>query len=145
LPELAEWGGEHPEAPKITAATVNKLLGGVQTIALWAYDKGMVSDDVPWSDPFAKMRLREDAPERDAFTIPELKTLFASPVFTKRERPKPGRGEAAFWLPLLAFYTGARRGELASLAVKDVRKVDFLPTLIKFGVVMARARGCFPK
>jgi hypothetical protein len=99
LPELAEWGRKHPEAPKITAATVNKLLGGVQTIALWAYDKGMVPDDVPWSDPFSKMRLRGDASQRDAFTIPELNTLFASPVFTKGERPKPGRGEAAFWLP----------------------------------------------
>jgi integrase len=138
LPELAEWGREHPEAPKITAATVNKLLGGVQTIALWAYDKGMVPDDIPWSDPFAKMRLREDAPERDAFTIPELKTLFASPVFTKGERPKPGRGEAAFWLPLLGLYTGARRGELASLTVKDVRKVD---GVVAFTFIAEKATG----
>ena len=124
LPELAEWGREHPEAPKITAATVNKLLGGVQTVALWAYDKGMVPDDVPWSDPFSKMRLREDVSERDAFTISELNTLFASPIFRNGERPKPGRGEAAFWLPLLALYTGARRGELAALTVNDVQKVD---------------------
>ena len=101
LPELTEWGRKHPEAPKITAATVNKLLGGVQTIALWAYDKGMVPDEIHWGDPFAKMRLEEDAPERDAFTISELNTLFASAVFTKGERPRPGRGEAAFWLPML--------------------------------------------
>ena len=138
LPELAEWGREHPEAPKITTATVNKLLGGVQTIALWAYDKGLVPDDVPWSDPFAKMRLRQDAPERDAFTIPELKILFTSTVFTKGDRPKPGRGEAAFWLPLLAFYTGARRGELASLTVKDVRKVD---GVVAFMFVAEKATG----
>ncbi len=124
LPELAEWGRKHPEAPKVTSATVNKLLGGVQTMVLWGYDKGMIPDDVPWSDPFAKMRLREEASERDAFTTSDLNTLFASPVFTKGERPKPGRGEAAFWLPLLALYTGARRGELAALTVKDVHKVD---------------------
>ena len=68
--------------------------------------------------------LPEDAPERDAFNIAELNTLFASPVFTKGERPKPGRGEAAFWMPLLALFTGARRGELAALTVKDVREVD---------------------
>ena len=124
LPELAEWGRKHPEAQKVSAATLNKLLGGVQTIGLWAYDKGIVPDDVPWSDPFAKMRLPEDAPERDAFTVTELNTLFASPVFTKGERPKPGRGEAAFWMPLLGLYTGARRGELAVLTVKDVHKVE---------------------
>jgi integrase len=96
----------------------------VQTIALWAHDKGMVPDDIPWADPFAKMRLPEEAPERDAFDIHELQTLFASPVFNKGERPAPGRGEAAFWLPLLSLYTGARQSELAMLTVNDVRKVD---------------------
>jgi hypothetical protein len=76
LPELAEWGRKHPGAQKISAPTVNKLLGGVQTIGLWAHDKGMVPDDISWSDPFARMRLREDASERDAFSIPELNLLF---------------------------------------------------------------------
>ena len=118
LPELAEWGRKHPEAPKVTAATTNKLLGGVQTIARWAYDKGMVPDDIIWSDPFANMRLPEDPPDRDAFTLPELNMLFASPVFATGKRPAPGRGEAAFWLPLLGLYTGARRGELATLTVR---------------------------
>src|SRR5215471_14018624 len=36
LPELAEWGRKHREAQKIATPTLNKLLGGVQTIALWA-------------------------------------------------------------------------------------------------------------
>jgi integrase len=124
LPELAEWGRKHPEAQKITAPTVNKLLGGVQTIGLWAHDRGMVPDNISWSDPFARMRLREDASERDAFSIPELNLLFRSAVFTKNERPKPGRGDAAFWMPLLGLYTGARRGELAALTVADVIKVE---------------------
>ena len=31
-----------------------------------------------------------------------------------------GRGEAAFWLPLLALYTGARLSELAALTAADV-------------------------
>jgi integrase len=124
LPELVEWAHKHPEAQKITAATANKLLGGVQTICLWAYDKGLVPDDIPWSDPFAKMRLQEDASDRDTFTAAELNTLFASPVFTKSDRPKAGRGEAAFWLPLLGLYTGARQSELAALTVKDVQKIE---------------------
>jgi len=124
LPELAEWGRKHPEAQKISAPTVNKLLGGVQTIGLWAYDKGMVPDEIAWSDPFAKMRLDEDASQRDVFTVAELNTLFACSIFTKGEWPKPGRGAAAFWMPLLGLYTGARRGELAALTVKDFHKVD---------------------
>jgi hypothetical protein len=36
LPALAEWGRAHPDEPKISTSTVNKQLGAVQTIALWA-------------------------------------------------------------------------------------------------------------
>jgi integrase len=44
-------------------------------------------------------------------------------VFTKGLRPTGGKGEAAFWLPLLALYSGARLSELAPLAVDDI-KID---------------------
>ena len=43
-------------------------------------------------------------------------------MFTKKNWPKAGRGEAAYWLPLLALFAGGRRGELAPLTVADVRK-----------------------
>jgi integrase len=138
LPELAEWGRKHPDGPKITNKTLNKLFGGVQTIARWAFNKGMVPDDVQWSDPFAGMRLPEDAPEREAFTVTELNVLFTSSVFTRGERPKPGKGEAAFWMPLLGLFTGARRGELAALTAKDVHKVD---GVFCFTFVEERASG----
>ena len=58
LPELSEWGRKHPEAPKVSAGTVNKQLGAVQAIAGWAHHNGIVPDDVSWSDPFHKMRRR---------------------------------------------------------------------------------------
>jgi hypothetical protein len=127
LPELAEWGRKHPEVQKIATPTLNKLLGGVQTIALWARDKGMVPEDLPWSDPFSRMRLKEDPSDRDAFTVTELNLLFAASVFTNGERPTPGRGEAAFWLPLLSLYSGARRSELAGLRANDVQEVEHVP------------------
>jgi integrase len=120
LPELAQWGREHSDATKISAPTVNKMFGGVQTISLWARDNGMIPDDMPWSDPFANMRLEEDNSDREPFTVGELQTLFGSPVFTGGKRPKGGRREAAFWLPLLGLFTGARLGELAGLTVADV-------------------------
>jgi integrase len=120
LPELMEWSNKHPDVPKIAPATVNKLLGGVQAIAVWGYDNGLTPDDVPWSDPFARMRLVEDEPGREPWTIAELQLLFNSPVFASNARPKGGSGEAAYWLPLLGLFTGARQGELAPLTVSDV-------------------------
>jgi integrase len=121
LPELAEWGRKHPDAGRLSRGTINKLLGGVQAIAVWARDQGLIPDDVPWSDPFARMRLEEGEPDREPFTIAEIKLVFGSPVFTRGERPGGGRGEAAFWLPLLGLFTGARRGELAGLTAADVQ------------------------
>ena len=120
LPQLVEWSQQHPRAPKVSNATVNKLLGGVQAVTLWARDNGLISDDVPWADPFANMRLPEDKPAREPWQLEELRLLFTSPVFTKDARPAAGRGEAAFWLPLLGLFTGARLGELAPLTAADV-------------------------
>jgi hypothetical protein len=34
LPELVEWSKQHPRAPKVSNATVNKLLGAVQAVGL---------------------------------------------------------------------------------------------------------------
>jgi integrase len=127
LPELAEWGRKHAEAQKIATPTLNKLLGGVQTVAMWAHTSGMIPEDLPWSDPFSRMRLDEDASGRDAFTVEELNTLFAADVFTKGERPAPGKGDAAFWMPLLGLYSGARRSELSGLRVNDVQEIERVP------------------
>jgi hypothetical protein len=120
LPELVEWSKQHPKARKVSNATVNKLLGGVQAVGLWARDNGLIPEDVPWADPFANMRLPEDKPTREPWQLEELRLLFTSPVFTEGARPTAGRGEAAFWLPLLGLFTGARLGELAPLTVADV-------------------------
>jgi integrase len=121
LPELASYGREHPEVRKVTAKTVNKQFGGVQAVALWAANNGMIPEDVDWSDPFARMRLEEDEPDREPFTPAELRIIFGSPVYTKGERPEGGKGEASFWLPLLAALTGARLSDYAGLSVADIQ------------------------
>ncbi len=118
LPELAQWGREHPEAQKIAASTINKLLGGVQAVGRWARSEDLVPD--AWADPFADIRIDEDESERAPFETDELQVIFNTPVFTEGERPEGGRGEAAFWLPLLALFTGARLGELSGLRASDV-------------------------
>jgi integrase len=120
LPELVEWSGKHSEAQKVSPATVNKLLGGVQAVAIWARDNGFIPDDVPWADPFSNTRLDEPEPEREPWELAELRVLFSSPVFTRGARSKAGGGGAAFWLPLLGIFTGARLGELAPLRAADV-------------------------
>jgi integrase len=60
----------------------------------------------------------------EPFSPEELKRLFASPVYAHNQRPQGGRGEAAFWFPLIALFSGARRTEIAQLKIRDVRQGD---------------------
>jgi integrase len=66
--------------------------------------------------------------------------LFAAPVFTQHEYPVGGRGPAAFWLPLLAMFNGARQSELAGLTVADVQHEPVTSTPLLYITVQA-SRG----
>jgi len=62
---------------------------------------------------------------RIPFDLPALKLIFGSAIYTSGERPGAGGGEASYWLPLLALYTGARVEELAQLAPSDVQEAAY--------------------
>ena len=47
LPQLVAWSRTHPEAPKLSNATINKLIGAVQAVSIWGRDNGLIPDDVP--------------------------------------------------------------------------------------------------
>ena len=123
LPQLVEWRKAHPTVPTLTVGAVNKLLAGVQALAKWANRNGLVPEDRPWSDPFTQMKLAPSGEEGGGLFEPEeLQRLFGCPIFTKGERPVAGRGETAFWLPLLALYTGCRRSELTKRKAADIHQ-----------------------
>jgi integrase len=92
-----------------------------RTVLNWARNNGIIPDDVPWSDPVSGMRLPEARSNRQPWEPEELSALFASPIYLKGERPTGGKGEAAFWLPLLGIFSGARLNELAPMCVEDVK------------------------
>ena len=140
LPELQKWGKENPDVPKLAAGTINKLLGGCQAVAVWARDNGIIPDEMPWSDPFARMRLEEDEPSRESWQVSELRVLFSSSVYSHSDRPQGGRGEAAFWLPLLGLFTGARLGELAPLRTSDIVQ-DEETRIVSIKIVDKEAQG----
>jgi integrase len=140
LPELVEWARKHPEASKVSPGTINKQMGAVGAVAEWAFANGVVPEDVLWSNPFAKMRVQGEDSERTSFENPDLKLLFAAPVFTKHEYPEGGRGPAAFWLPLLSLFNGARQTELASMTVADVQRAPETLTSL-FYITTQASRG----
>jgi integrase len=126
LPELLKQDlkGYEPR----NAQTVNKYLNLVSGILAKAEKDGYFEHLGQWSNPF-RVGFDISNMERDTyepFSVDELNTLFASPVYKKGSRPKAGQGEAAFWLPFLAIFTGARRTELLQLKVGDIRSTNGL-------------------
>jgi integrase len=140
LPELVEWSKKHTSVQRISATTVNIMFGGVQTVCVWAQNNGLIPEDVLWSDPFSRMRLRARGFRREPWALEELRTLFGSTIFTQGHRPVSGKGEAAFWMPLMALFTGARLNELAPLTAADV-VTDAATDIVAINIKEDREQG----
>lgn len=106
-------------------ATINKKLTAIKSILSFAMDNGYIS-----ANPAHGFKVAEDGGGIDSrlpFSADELKRIFSTPVYTTNERPIGGRGETAYWLPLLALYTGARLEELGKLTCEDIQEHEGVP------------------
>jgi integrase len=122
LPELLQQ--DLSPYPKRSAQTVNKTLALLGGILARAERDGFLEALPAWSNPFyvGFEIVQSDKEPYEPFSLDELRQLFASPVFAHNERPRGGRGEAAFWFPLITLFSGARRTEIAQLKLGDVRQ-----------------------
>lgn len=104
---------------EMASASYAKIFGMVRTLFRYA-DR----NELLVSDPFSRITLevpkRPKKSERKDWDEAELQRWFDSPIYTKRERPRGGDGEASYWLPILALYHGFRAGELCQLDRADV-------------------------
>lgn len=82
-------------------------------------------------NPWATIRIEgstERVTVRKAIKPEPMKTLFSLPLFQAYELPpmKAAGRDAAYWIPIVGAYTGARVTELAQLLTSDIRKEDGL-------------------
>lgn len=101
-----------------SVATVRKYLG-----LLSAVFETAVSNDKPPVNPVRGIKLakaKTAQKSRIPFDSSDLKLIFTSEVFTLGQRPRGGKGEAAFWIPLIALWSGARLEEIGQLLVSDI-------------------------
>ncbi|KPL68300.1 hypothetical protein SZ64_09320 [Erythrobacter sp. SG61-1L] len=117
LPALVERYAGNAQAARIAGKTVRQHLGSLSAIWNKAEKRGLIEN---MANPFAGHDVKvQHKTGGQPLTTGELNAVFRLPVFTSGERPKQGRGEAAYWIPLLALFTGARPGEIAQLIVSD--------------------------
>ncbi|MFM0199904.1 site-specific integrase [Paraburkholderia fungorum] len=106
-----------------TAINTDKILTMLSALLSYALDQGWTTTNPAKG---IKVGARSNAKAaRLPFDLPALKLIFGSPVYTEHARPEGGAGEAAYWLPLLALYTGARLEELAQLQPSDIQQAPY--------------------
>lgn len=86
----------------------------------------------PWKGMSVKV---ERSPDREGWKDADACKLFALPLFQRYELPADTNAgaDAAYWLPILGAFTGARITELAQLRVADIRH-DAAQWYIRFEV-----------
>jgi integrase len=120
-----------------SASTVNKSLQMLSAMIEQARRRSDLDEAAKWPNWFKLERVESDATAEDdklPFTAANLRSIFVDgPVHGRSERLKGGRGEAQYWLPLLALFTGARLSELGQLRVCDVQADDSGIAFISIG------------
>lgn len=106
-----------------SVANTNMKLSRLRTLLGWAYQNDLAPANVAAG---ISVKVADSGKgKRLPFALDELQAIFASPVYANGERPKQGKGEAAYWLPLLGLFTGARLEEIGQLRVSDVQRREY--------------------
>ena len=113
---------DHLVELRTTPANLKTKLSRLKTLINYGYENDLVG--VRAADGIRIVVSKER--KRRPFDGEALNKLFLGPVHQSGERPPQGRGEASFWMPLIALHTGARLEEIAHLTVDDVVKLPFL-------------------
>lgn len=106
-----------------TAANVNMKLSRLRTLLQWAADNERAPTDA--GTGVGVLDTQRARNRRLEFDLAFLQRIFASPVYSEGARPAGGKGEAAYWLPLLALFTGARLEELGQLRPSAVVELAY--------------------
>jgi integrase len=111
-----------------TSKTASDRINAIKSLLKYAADTLHWIPFQPWRGLAIKATTTN---KRRPWTEAELTTLFTSPLHTSYALPdaRLGGREAAYWIPLLGLFTGARLGELCQLHARDVQTVDGLPVI----------------
>jgi integrase len=125
----------------LAAPTINRHVTALRVIHRWAGVSGLAAP--MWS--FENLHIgvsktKRDRNQRPPTSLDDLKKLFALPIFTGCQKHRGGTGQAVlrarftpgpaiihdafYWVPLLIYYTGARREEICKLRPADFRELD---------------------
>lgn len=113
------------QLPRLSSATIGNRLRALSAVLGYAVRMDWLKENPVETSGVARAAKKAAgrAPSRRKdYSSTEIETIFKSPLFSSTGWKPPRRdfGQALYWLPLLMYYTGARREELAQLLTSDV-------------------------
>ena len=126
FPEVLESVKGQSDSHCLSAASINKHLSAISAILSWSEKNGYFESSPQWNNPVAGLSISKRGAKttRLPMDIEDINVLLNSRVYSENYRTKSGSGEAAYWLPLLALFTGGRLGELGQLLVSDIKQKE---------------------
>jgi integrase len=124
LEEIVDWAKAN-QKPTLARTTINaKGIGSISAL----FDTA-IRDAVVDVNLCAGMHLpKATAKKRLSFDQADLKRLLASPLYADPGwLPDAGGGEAAFWMPLIGLFAGARMEEIGQLLASDIKSDRGVP------------------
>lgn len=111
-----------------TPKTARDRLTGLKTLLKYAFRELEWTERHTWEGLDIRAKTTN---KRRAITLDEMRQVFGTKLHTEYALPtsKNGGRDAAYWIPLLGAFTGARLGELCQLRTVDVQNVDGIPAL----------------
>ena len=109
----------------MTNRTLNRHVSALSCVFKWADKRGHFDGRNPFQ---GQSRKNADGTGWRAYTIKELKTLFAGPLFgdvPTNERISPSQHStetALYWAMLIALFSGMRQGEICQLRTDDIQR-----------------------
>lgn len=100
--------------------TAKDHLEGVKSLLNYAVDTLGWLKVNEWASQFIAVKKRN---QRKPWPSDDLRRLVDSPLFKSYELPSmpSAGGAAAYWVPLMGLYTGARQSELCQLRIEDLQ------------------------
>ncbi|WP_301089759.1 hypothetical protein [Sphingomonas sp.] len=131
-------GKGKPGQGELSSRTRNRHLSSLASVFRWGAINGKGQSPVNFKGVFvAENKLKRARSERPATPKDDVSLLFGLPIWTGSQDHQGGTGRAVlrarftpgdvivqdafYWVPLLLYYTGARREEICKLRPTDVR------------------------
>lgn len=111
-----------------TSKTARDRMNWVKSLLKYAAQELEVIPKSPWIGLDIKSRTTA---KRQPWSDEHLRTLLAHEIWRQGKLPADTKagGLAAYWIPLIAMYTGARCSELCQLNVRDICTTGNTPTV----------------